>query len=124
MKAKKTLIALLALALAMPSLSLEAKPTMQKMSARAIIGGVLGFAVAGPAGLAAGGYLGYKDDVNDGRLDGVEYSSNLAHERLNRQDETNDAMKDYFERIDGRATVEVQETRKTKALWPWEVGKQ
>jgi hypothetical protein len=115
MKAKK---------LAMPTLSLEAKPTMQRLSAKAVIGGVLGFAVAGPAGLAAGGYLGYKDDQHDYRLTGVEYSSNLAHERLNRQDETNDAMKDYFERQEGRATKEVQETRKTRALWPWEVGKQ
>jgi len=125
MKAKKLLIALLALALAMPITNLEAKPTTQgKLSARAIIGGGLGLLLAGPVGLAAGGYLGYKDDVNDERLYGVESVANLAHERLNRHDETFDALKDYYERQEGRATKEVQETRKTKALWPWEVGKQ
>ena len=124
MKAKKLLIALLALALAMPITNLEAKPTMpSKLSARAIIGGVLGFAVAGPAGLAAGGYLGYKDDQHDERLDGVENVANLAHERLNRHDETFNALKDYYERQEGRATKEVQETRKTRAQWPWELGK-
>jgi hypothetical protein len=124
MKAKRLLIALLALALAMPMTNLEAKPTMQRLSAKAVIGGVLGFAVAGPAGLAAGGYLGYKDDQHDDRLTGVENVANLAHERLNRHDETFDALKDYYERQEGRATKEVQETRKTRALWPWEVGKQ
>lgn len=119
---KTLIVAVLATALTLSTSF--AKSKMPEVGTGTVVGAIAGVAlVSNPVGLAVGAFLGWSHDKTNDRLDAVEYSSNLAHERLNGHDETFNSLKDYLERQDGRASKEVQETRKTTAQWPWELGR-
>jgi hypothetical protein len=118
-KTKLMTIATLAVALMMTSGQASAQPRI-KPTTGTIVGGLAGLVVGGPVGLIAGAYLGNEHDDTRGRLGRVEQSADIAHQRLNEHDGHFNGLRDYLERQDGRATAEVQETRKTRARFPWE----